>query len=195
MTTRCIRCGNIVQGMAQYCEECLPVVEPETFQARTPAQGRPAASTCPACGSPLSDNVNYCPSCGRAIAAFEYAGFWLRVAAALIDGVALTVVNVVIEVAVEGFIASLLLQMAAAAIYSIGFWLAADGQTPGKMVMSIKVVMKDGQPIDVGPAILRYLGYFPSGLLLGIGYLMIAFTSDKRGLHDYIAGTVVVRTK
>lgn len=55
--------------------------------------------------------------------------------------------------------------------------------------------MVNGESLELGPAVLRYLGYFASTLLLGIGYLMVAFTPQKRGLHDYIAGTVVVRAR
>ena len=34
-----------------------------------------------------------------------------------------------------------------------------------------------------------------SGMILGIGFLLIAFRADKRGLHDLLAGTVVVRRR
>ena len=77
--------------------------------------------------------------------------------------------------------------------YLVAF--TAGGQTLGKMAMGIKVVMANGEPVEFGSAMLRYFGYWLSWLILGIGYLMIAFSAEKRGLHDNIAGTVVIRTR
>ena len=65
--------------------------------------------------------------------------------------------------------------------------------TLGKMAMGIKIVRADGSRISIGKAILRYMGKWISGLILGIGYIMAAFTDKKRALHDMIASTVVVR--
>jgi len=73
------------------------------------------------------------------------------------------------------------------------FFLGYGGQTPGKMLLRIRVLKKDQQPLTWGRAVLRTLGYLISGfLLLGIGFLMIAFHPQKRGLHDLIAGTLVI---
>ena len=71
------------------------------------------------------------------------------------------------------------------ATYTIGFWIG-QGATPGKMAVGVKVVMANGHPIEFGAACLRYVGYIACALTLGIGYLMIAFTAEKRGLHDFI---------
>ena len=59
------------------------------------------------------------------------------------------------------------------------------------MVFGLKVLTEDGEPIGLDKAVLRYIGLWINILTLGIGYLMIAFRKDKRGLHDLIAGTVV----
>ncbi|MFB3053302.1 MAG: RDD family protein, partial [Dehalococcoidia bacterium] len=67
--------------------------------------------------------------------------------------------------------------------------------THGKMAVGIKITTVDGADIDFGRALLRYIGYLASTIILFIGYLMIAFTREKRGLHDYIAGTVVIKTR
>jgi uncharacterized RDD family membrane protein YckC len=80
------------------------------------------------------------------------------------------------------------------AAYTIGFWIG-QGATPGKMAVGIKVVMANGTPLEFGAACLRYVGYIACVLTLGIGYLMIALTAEKRGLHDNIAGTVVIKTR
>ena len=62
------------------------------------------------------------------------------------------------------------------------------------MALRIKVIMTDGSEITYGKAAMReILGKFVSGILLGIGYLMVAFDSQKQGLHDKIANTYVIK--
>lgn len=74
------------------------------------------------------------------------------------------------------------------------FFMAFGGQTPGKMLLRIRVLTKDQQPLTLGKAVLRTLGYFISGsLLLGLGFLMIIFHPQKRAFHDLLAGTVVIK--
>ncbi len=121
-----------------------------------------------------------------------YAGFWMRFLASIVDAIILGVVTVPVGLLVDNLAARILLQTLINAIYTLGFWLGR-GATPGKMAMSMEIVMADGRPLTGEAAVLRYVGYFANVLTLGIGYLMIAFTPEKRGLHDYIAGTVVIR--
>ena len=70
---------------------------------------------------------------------------------------------------------------------------ATDGQTFGKLVTRVRVVALDGEPPLGGAAFLRWLGYFVSGATFGLGFLMVGLRSDKRALHDLIAGTRVER--
>jgi len=78
-----------------------------------------------------------------------------------------------------------------AAVYYVYFW-GARGATPGKHLMGLVVVGSEGEfPIGIGRAGTRFFGYLLSGALLGVGFLMIAFSG--LGLHDRIAGTRVVR--
>jgi uncharacterized RDD family membrane protein YckC len=73
------------------------------------------------------------------------------------------------------------------------FWRRWRGATPGKKFVHIKIVdAKTLQDIDNKQAITRSIGYIVSTLTLLIGFLMVAFRKDKRGLHDLLAGTVVV---
>jgi len=76
--------------------------------------------------------------------------------------------------------------------YLVCFW-AWRGQTPGKMVMRIKIIRTDGSEMGWRIAVLRYLGYVISGLLIGLGYLWVAFDVGKQGIHDKIADTCVIR--
>lgn len=68
---------------------------------------------------------------------------------------------------------------------------ANGGQTPGKMAAGIKVVTLAGEPVGYGRALGRALSEWLSAILAFLGYVIAAF-SDKRALHDYIAGTRVV---
>ena len=65
--------------------------------------------------------------------------------------------------------------------------------TFGKQICGLAVTDTHGRRISFGRAVGRYLAKILSALLLCIGFLMVAFTHRKRGLHDVIAGTLVVR--
>lgn len=68
------------------------------------------------------------------------------------------------------------------------------GQTPGKMALRIKVIRTDGSDISYRRAAFReVVAKFISGIILGIGYLMVAFDSQKQGLHDRMADTYVIK--
>ena len=67
------------------------------------------------------------------------------------------------------------------------------GGTPGKLILGMRIVNEEGNYIGIPMAILRYIGKLLSGVILGMGYLMIAFTDKKQGLHDKIAKTFVVK--
>ena len=77
--------------------------------------------------------------------------------------------------------------------YFVYFW-SSSGQTPGKMIMGIKVVSVDGGPVSVGKAIVRLIGYAISGIVIYLGFLWIIWDKEKQGWHDKIAGTYVVKT-
>jgi len=76
------------------------------------------------------------------------------------------------------------------------FWKKWRGATPGKKLVHIKIVdSKTFQDIDNKQAITRSVGYIASTLSFLIGFIMVAFRKDKRGLHDLLAGTVVIYDK
>jgi len=72
-------------------------------------------------------------------------------------------------------------------------FVAITGQTPGKMVLGLKVVPLEDGIMTFGMAFLRWTGYIVSTLFFYLGFIWIAFDSRKQGWHDKIAGTVVVR--
>ena len=76
--------------------------------------------------------------------------------------------------------------------YFVGFWVRR-GQTPGKMLLGIKLIRIDASNITLSVALLRYLGYIVSIAVLFIGFIWIALDSRKQGFHDKMAETYVVR--
>ena len=138
----------------------------------------------------------------------EYAGFWIRVLASVIDTLLMMLIVVPALVAIygwdyfdpekTGFIAGpadLLLSYIAPAIAVIVFW-AYRQATPGKMMLSLRIVdATTGSAPTTGQCIGRYLGYFVSAIPFGLGLVWVAFDKRKQGWHDKLAGTVVLRAR
>jgi uncharacterized RDD family membrane protein YckC len=78
--------------------------------------------------------------------------------------------------------------------YLVGF-TAAGGQTIGKMAFGLRVIGDDGSSVDLAGAVLRSLGALTAVLTLGALYVPVLVTSDRRALHDRLAGTRVVRDR
>ncbi len=75
--------------------------------------------------------------------------------------------------------------------YFIGF-ASSRGQTPGKAIMRIRIVSMTGGNVTLSMIVVRTLGYFLSGVLFGLGFLMALVTRRHRSLHDLLANTHVV---
>jgi uncharacterized RDD family membrane protein YckC len=75
------------------------------------------------------------------------------------------------------------------------FWTHHDGQTPGKMLVGIRVVKDDGTPMLWSDSVVRCLGYAINNLLMGIGWLVVFFDKERQGLHDRLAHTHVIKDK
>ncbi|HEX7250537.1 MAG TPA: RDD family protein [Burkholderiales bacterium] len=136
----------------------------------------------------------------------EYAGFWSRFLAFLIDSLIVTVVLVPLMIAIYGLQYFDLdfqlsgqaggvwdwvvnLALAAAAIL---FW-RFRGATPGKMAIGARIVdARTGGAPTTGTLVLRFVAYVVSMLPFFLGFLWIAFDKRKQGFHDKIARTVVV---
>jgi uncharacterized RDD family membrane protein YckC len=72
------------------------------------------------------------------------------------------------------------------------FFIGKYGATPGKMVCKIKVVTAEGEKVTFGRATGRAFSELLSGMICYIGYIMVAFDEQKRGLHDHICNTRVI---
>ena len=86
----------------------------------------------------------------------------------------------------------MLLWLALSLAWSTVF-LGGCGQTPGKMLFGIAVAQEDGGSVGYRRALGRALSFYLAALPLGLGFLGVLFTRRRRGLHDWLAGTLVVR--
>ena len=137
----------------------------------------------------------------------EYAGFWIRAVACVIDNLLLMAVTIPILISIYGvghlasgsdeplfrglvnFVVSIVLPTTAVIL----FWKYRQA-TPGKMAISARVVdVRTGESPSTAQCIGRFFAYIPSLLVLGIGILWVAFDNRKQGWHDKLAGTVVIR--
>ena len=86
------------------------------------------------------------------------------------------------------------LAAAVAAVLNLGVVPGLTGQTLGKWATGLRIERFNGQGFGIGRALVRhFVGYPLSFLILGLGFLIAALTPSGRGLHDLIAGTIVVR--
>jgi len=196
----CFKCGAELDEAANFCLKCgARVGQSATSQAASlePPPLPPAAAVSP---PPLTATSATTSEVGR------YAGFWRRVAAAVIDGfvqMGASIALVVLVVAAVGSFDAAMDEDAFGGLYYLFSWLvgwlyyalmhsSSWQATVGKRALGIKVTSLSGERIGFGRATGRFFATFLSAIILGIGYLMAAFTARKQALHDMIAGTLVV---
>jgi len=125
----------------------------------------------------------------------HFAGFWIRLCAKSLDFVILGAHLMDFESPLSYMFLSfgmVLLSVVLHVLYNTWF-VARFGATPGKMALGLRVLVADGSPISFARAMARALAELISGLVLYIGYLMVAFDSEKRSLHDLVCDTRVIR--
>jgi uncharacterized RDD family membrane protein YckC len=117
----------------------------------------------------------------------EYAGALKRVLAWIIDVIILAIPTIIGEAAGPGGGALIAL------LYCSFMESSKKQATFGKSIMGIKVITKNGEKLSFFRAMWRYISRIFSALILFIGYIMIPFTKKKQGLHDFMAGTLVIK--
>ncbi len=133
-----------------------------------------------------------------------YGGFWRRVGAVIIDGIILGVIFTPLSILVgaadneagqEGGGVALLqsLTVVIAWLYYALMESSSLQATIGKLAVGVMVTNTDGQRISFLRATGRYFAKFLSSIILMIGYIMVAFTAKRQGLHDMLVDTLVVR--
>jgi uncharacterized RDD family membrane protein YckC len=129
-------------------------------------------------------------------AAAPFAGFWARLAAALIDGVIFSVpINILVAAAPDAQVAIQLLGFAAGVVYYTVLEGGPQGQTIGKKALSIRVVdVATSQPgIGAGRALGRYFARMLSAIPCGLGYFWMLWDPRKQTWHDKLVRTFVVK--
>jgi uncharacterized RDD family membrane protein YckC len=147
------------------------------------------------------------------------AGFWRRLAAGIVDALVLSSVfailatlvavvlrhplprmsqlgpDYVVDMAVNGgfFAEAGLAMLAILAFLYFFLFTALRGQTFGKHMMRLRVIDAYGERPSLTRALARTVAYLPSLVLLALGFLWIGFDREKRGLHDWLADTYVVK--
>ncbi|HXW55782.1 MAG TPA: RDD family protein [Candidatus Cybelea sp.] len=190
----CSKCGASVADSVAFCPSC-----------GQPAGGAPVTVPAMAPGSAVRPGVSY-------------AGFWLRFVAFIIDAIVLQFVRFALTLP---FAASLSMRMfmrgrmpmspeewapfagAFGRLILISIvinWLyfallesSAWQATLGKKALGLEVTDLAGSRISFARATGRFFAKFLSTMILLIGFIMIGFTQKKQGLHDMVAGTLVIR--
>jgi uncharacterized RDD family membrane protein YckC len=141
----------------------------------------------------------------------DYAGFWRRVFAEVLDTLLLTfvlfpveiILGIVVVMATDANENSSLIPIARILIDLVSlfaWWLYSSllesspwQATLGKKALGIRVTDLNGSRISFGRASGRYFAKVLSGLICFVGLIMVAFTERKQGLHDLMAGTLVLK--
>lgn len=146
----------------------------------------------------------------RAVAAMNVAGFWIRFCAFVTDWLILIAMSIVLSIATyvglrfvvdANYLKSTYADVSRYVLfvahmsYYLYFW-GSKGATPGKRLLGLQVLVPGelgSTGIGQGRAFIRMIGYTIDTLTLGLGVLVMFGNPERRALHDYIAGTVVVR--
>jgi uncharacterized RDD family membrane protein YckC len=169
---------------------------------------------CPNCGSEVKVDSNFCSSCGIKTnndldvdKVNEYAGLWERFLAYVIDCLVLIAIGFIMGFTIGLLFPNLILTTPEEELEPIfnviGFiisWIyfaameSSNWQaTFGKRALGLKVTSYDFKKISFGHSSVRFFSKIISILILFIGYIMIAFTEKKQGLHDMLAKTLVIK--
>ena len=163
----------------------------------------------------IHDNLDSQAQRSVNVGSFEYAGFWRRVAAHLIDGVILFPAFLLLPAIKKGLmletllttfsfsgmlsisligVAFNLIMLAIYVLYFAKMHSSNKQATFGKMVTGIIVIDTNSNRISFGRAIGRFFATCLSGIPLGFGFIMVAFTERKQALHDMVSSTLVVKS-
>jgi len=181
------------------------------------AAAAPAAPSTPR--APQAEGSGLRSSARAGTATVHVAGFWRRLAAAMIDlGVVAPVALILtwftslitgislppsrtrgldfwLDLALSSDPALLTafgLLIAVGLIYLLVFQITT-ARTLGMRVLKLRIIDVYGDPPTSARCAVRTLGYLAGAATLLLGFLWIGFDSEKRGLHDWLAGTYVIR--
>ncbi len=125
---------------------------------------------------------------------YELADVGDRFIALIIDSIIIGIIAGIFGIGVS-FVSGSALGILLWAGYQWYFLTEQDGQTPGKMVMKLRVVKADGTKIEAADALLRYFGYVIGSAVMGLGFLWAFIDNSNQGWHDKLAKTYVVKAE
>lgn len=211
MSLFCQNCSNEVASQYKFCPACgnrnLSQLRPISQMANAQPTYKPLASSFQT-GVPIwqAQGSNSATSTGTVYSQTTYAGFWRRVLAYLIDSMLLAAVDYSLSFILKliapninqeeigVFSVLMVISILTYWIYQANMESGLHQATWGKRAMGLRVCDLNGNRISFGRASGRFFASGLSALCLGIGFLMVAFTKQKQGLHDKIAKTLVLRT-
>ncbi len=197
----CRSCGKELDDKAVVCVQC----------GAKPMKGN---KHCPTCGVETGPKAEYCIKCGTNLAEAavetvseykEYAGFWRRLVAHIIDGLLLFIVGrLVFGRFGIPFLFFPKIKPLLATNFSFSYillgWVyyalmesSVKQATLGKMAIGIIVTDLDGKRVSFARATGRHFAKIISGFTLLIGFIMAGFTQKKQALHDIIADCLVIK--
>ncbi|HEY6303807.1 MAG TPA: RDD family protein [Terriglobales bacterium] len=196
----CNKCGAQNTAGAQFCNRCGAHTSPVAANPATSSLATPYSAPAPAYQPVV-------PAIG-----VRYGGFWIRVVAAIIDGIIVRVVVSPIHLifgglglagmmsgvphrglALFGGGLTLIVSIFGSWLYEAFMESSSYQATLGKMIFGMKVTDLHGNRISFETATGRHFAKWLSGLILCIGFIMVGLTERKQGLHDLLAGTLVRR--
>jgi uncharacterized RDD family membrane protein YckC len=133
------------------------------------------------------------------------AGFWIRFVAVVIDSVVILTMQSLFGLVARYvwgvellettlfFSVVTLFTVVFSGVYSVVLH-AYEGQTLGKMLVNVRVEQVGGRPLSKSTALLRWIASWIAAMPLLLGFVVAGLRRDKRGLHDLLAGTRVVRS-
>jgi len=213
----CSKCGGVMADGAAFCSNCGQAFAVAAAVARAPMMSSPVAA-------PIAGGVAAVPAYAgyAAVPRVEYAGFWVRFLAFLIDnavmgiGFVLILIPLIFLTGLGGFIGEIHpnedmndvgifmlfgLLFLAATVSLLLTWLyhalmeSSEWQaTLGKKVLGLVVTDMAGRRVSFGRATGRHFAKIITNMVPAfIGYIMAGFTERKQALHDMIAGCLVLR--
>ena len=126
---------------------------------------------------------------------YELASIGERFLALVIDSMVVGFIGGIVGVGGNALWGGGILGFILGAAYQWYFLTQQNGQTPGKMLMNIRVIKTNGTPISDTDAILRYVGYLINSPIIMLGWIWALMDNKNQGWHDKIAGTYVVKAE
>jgi uncharacterized RDD family membrane protein YckC len=114
-----------------------------------------------------------------------------RVVAIILDSIAVVILAGIVTGIVGNSILGISVGFLVGLAYNWYFWTKNRGQTPGKVLMGVRVVSKNGGDVSDFQAIVRYIGYYINTAFLFLGWIWAIFDDNNEGWHDKLSGTRV----